>query len=71
MTTQAPAAAGLLLRPRAAASYLGVSVSTFYELRREPGFPVPVNVPGRREPHYRREDLRAWVRGLQPKGAVA
>lgn len=55
---------GLLLRPSAAAAYLGVGQSTFYELRRTEGFPGPVDLPGRKEPHYRREDLRAWVLAL-------
>ncbi len=63
--------AASLLRPRDASEYLSVGVSTFYRLRRAPGFPSPVEVPGLSAPRYRREDIDAWVRGRQPKKGAA
>jgi predicted DNA-binding transcriptional regulator AlpA len=60
---------GLLLSPSRAALYLGVSVSAFYVLRHTEGFPAPIDLPGRvagsARPYFRRDDLRAWVRGLR------
>lgn len=58
----------LLLTAGAAARYLGISGALFYEaVEADPAFPKPVLVPsrkGRSRRKYRREDLRAWVRGL-------
>lgn len=37
-----------LLRPKAAARFLGLSERRFYDLKRQPDFPSPVLLPGKR-----------------------
>ena len=60
----------LLLTAVAAGRLLGVGPTRFYELRREPGFPAPVGLPGQKAAvRYRRSDLEAWVASLQPEPA--
>ena len=55
----------LLLTAVAAGRLIGVGPTRFYELRREPSFPAPVQLPGQRaEDRYRRADLKAWVASL-------
>ncbi len=55
----------LLLRAGEAALYVGLSVSRFFDLRdADPTFPMPVVVPGRSVPLFRRDDLRNYVKTL-------
>ena len=54
----------ILLDAKASATFLGVSLRTFRDLRKEPGFPLPVSL-GPRTHRWRRSDLETWVASLQ------
>ena len=61
----APVELPLLLTAVAAGRFIGVGPTRFYELRRVPGFPAPVGLPGQKAAaRYRRSDLEAWVASL-------
>lgn len=47
-----------------AATALGVSLRTFAELRKRPGFPAPIALLGPLRPRWRRADLVAYVENL-------
>ena len=49
-----------ILRPKAAAEYLGVSASTLYRWANESDFPKPIKL-GRQASGWRRTDLDAWL----------
>ena len=53
----------LLLGPREAHQYLGISRSAYYRLISAGELPAPVEVPGA-GPHWRRADLDKWVARL-------
>lgn len=60
----------LLLTAVASARLLGVSRTRFYELRRVPGFPDAVTLPGdHAASRYRRRELESWVDSLPPRRA--
>lgn len=56
----------LLLEPRAAWTFLGVSKSAFYRLVAAGDLPAAVNVPGA-GPRWRRADLERWAERLKPR----
>ena len=58
--------APLLLRPGATAAFLGISRRGFFELKKQPGFPTPVEVPGFVQRYYRTSDVVRWVASLRP-----
>jgi predicted DNA-binding transcriptional regulator AlpA len=64
--TQAPdggAALPLLLRQRAAWTYLGLSRACWYRAKAGSDFPKAVDVAG--VPHWRRSDLDRWAERLK------
>lgn len=57
--------APLLLAPKDAYSFLGLSRATFFRQTKRAGFPKPIQLPGVSRPYYRRADLEAWVAELR------
>jgi len=49
-----------ILRPKAAAEYLGVAVSTLYRWAAATDFPKPIKL-GRQASGWRKADLDAWI----------
>jgi len=49
-----------VLRPKAAADFIGVSVSTIYLWSKSPDFPPRLRI-GPRASGWRREDLEKWL----------
>ena len=49
-----------ILRPKAAAEYLGVATSTLYRWANESNFPKPIKL-GRQASGWRKIDLDAWL----------
>lgn len=59
--TEAPP---LLLGPKVAARFLGISKTRLWQLSKRPDFPQKVALPGHKARYYRRADLEAWVASL-------
>ncbi len=55
-----------IFRPKDAAAYLGVAVSTLYRWANEPGFPTRIKL-GKHASGWRKADLDAWI-DRQAKG---
>jgi len=62
--TEQPNKFPLLLDAKQACEYLGLSMRTLYELRSKKVLPAPVQL-GERIVRYRRDDLEAFVSGLE------
>ena len=57
-----------LLSVKAAANFLGMSVSTIYRLlKNDPNFPKALKIT-RKKTVFRSEDLNAWVKALKSFG---
>lgn len=62
---------GALLSEAEAAAYLAVSRTTLRQLVEAGTVPAPVRVPGLDRRLYRRDELDAWARSLEPVEATA
>lgn len=59
-----------ILRPKAAAKYLGVATSTLYRWSNESCFPKPIKL-GRQASGWRKADLDAWLERRAEGGRMA
>ena len=61
---------GELLTRRQTSRLTGLSPRTISRLRKRTGtFPQPVQLPGLRDPRYRKADVLAWLASLESVGA--
>ena len=59
-----------ILRPKAAAEYLGVASSTLYRWSAGPDFPKPIKL-GKQASGWRKADLDAWLERKAREAAAA
>ncbi|RMG35444.1 MAG: AlpA family phage regulatory protein [Gammaproteobacteria bacterium] len=59
-----------IYRPKAAAEYIGVAVSTLYRWAADSDFPKPLKL-GRQASGWRKADLDAWLERKAKEGEAA